>query len=228
MKYKGIIFDFNGTLFWDTELHIKAWRFYSEKLRGYPMSDGEMKHKVFGRTNSSIVEYLLGKGSSKEIIDSMVQEKEKIYRDMVDADLENVSLAPGAESFLDFVVKNNIAHTIATGSERVNVNYFIEIFKLGKWFDPSKIVIDDGFLPGKPEPDIYLKAAQVIGVTPKECVVFEDSLSGIESARRADIGKIIAIGPKDTHGDLASLAGVGAVIHSFDEIDRSVFYCGGI
>ena len=58
---KGIIFDFNGTLFFDSHMHYEAWRIFSKKLRGYEFTDDEMREKMFGRTNSDIIEYAIGK-----------------------------------------------------------------------------------------------------------------------------------------------------------------------
>ena len=55
--YKGIIFDFNGTLFFDSNMHLEAWREFSAKLRGTPFSDDEMREHMFGRTNKDIIEY---------------------------------------------------------------------------------------------------------------------------------------------------------------------------
>ena len=68
-KYKGIIFDFNGTLFWDSKMHLEAWREYSKKLRSYPFTDDEMRKYMFGRTNEDIVKYLIGKQPSKELVE---------------------------------------------------------------------------------------------------------------------------------------------------------------
>ena len=58
--YKGIIFDFNGTLFFDSEKHLEAWREFSKRLRSYPFTDEEMREYMFGRTNEDIIAYLIG------------------------------------------------------------------------------------------------------------------------------------------------------------------------
>ena len=61
MSEKGIIFDFNGTLFWDSQKHYDAWIEMSKRLRGYPFNDYEMLHYMFGRTNAAIIEYAIGR-----------------------------------------------------------------------------------------------------------------------------------------------------------------------
>lgn len=197
MTEKGIIFDFNGTLFWDSQKHYDAWIYMSAKLRGKPFDDYEMLHHMFGRTNEAIIEYALGRKPTPEETEKYALEKELTYIDMCRKDKENTKLAPGAEEFLNALCANKIPHTIATMSDKINVDFFIEIFHLEKWFDIEKIVYSDGKIKGKPAPDIYLKAAEIINRKPSDCIVFEDALSGIEAAKAAGTGKIVAVASKE-------------------------------
>ena len=197
MEVKGIIFDFNGTLFWDSQKHYDAWYEMSKRLRGTPFSEEEMINRMFGRTNANIMEYAIGRKPTDEEVKKCSLEKELIYLEMCEKDKENTKFANGVEEFLDFLCKKNIPHTIATMSEKMNVDFYIKAFNLEKWFDIDKIVYSNGKIPGKPEPDIYLIAAKNIGVEPKNCVVFEDAVSGIKSAESAGIGKIIAVASKE-------------------------------
>lgn len=223
MKYKGIIFDFNGTLFFDSEKHLEAWREYSKKLRGTAFSDDEMRKYMFGRTNEDIIAYAIGKKPDSELVDKLGKEKEAVYRDMCRIDSENTVLAPGAVELLDYLTQNNIPHTIATMSEKDNVDFYIEEFKLAKWFDIEKIVYSDGTIPGKPAPDIYKKAAEKLGLKPEECIVVEDAISGIDSANSAGIGKIIAIASLESTDLYKNIPVVSQIIHNFNEIDRNIF-----
>lgn len=224
-KYSGIIFDFNGTLFWDSKKHLEAWREYSKKLRGHAFSDEEMQKYMFGRTNEDIIKYLIGRQPEKELVLKCQNEKEAIYRDMCAKDPENFKLAKGAEEFLDYLCKNEIPHTIATMSEEINVKFFIKSFGLEKWFDINKIVYDDGNIKGKPEPDIYLKAAKNLGLKPEDCIVVEDALSGIESAYRAGIGRIVAIESMETRELYSKIQAVDDIIADFDDFDRNILEC---
>lgn len=223
-KYTGIIFDFNGTLFWDTEKQEAAWRMFSEKLRGYPLSYEEMQKLMHGRTNKSLIEYLVGGPVDEKELGALIDEKELIYRTMCKGDPSCLELAPGAVELLDFLASRKIPRTIATASGKTNLDFFIDVFNLSKWFELDKIVYDDGLFPGKPDPCIYLMAADKIGLVPEKCIVVEDALSGIEAAHRANAGKIIAIGPKHKHSEFASLTGVASVIASFYDLDRDTFY----
>lgn len=223
MNYKGIIFDFNGTLYWDSAKHKQAWRQYSKKIRGTMFSDEEMIKYMFGRTNEEIIKYAIGKQPTPEMVEKYGQEKEAVYRQMCLDDKENLHLAPGAEEFLDFLTHNNIPRTIATMSDKKNVDFFIEQFHLEKWFDINKIVYADGIIPGKPEPDIYQIAAKNLNLKPQECIVIEDALSGIESARRAKIGKIIAICSEEKPDLYKNINCVSNIINNFYEFDKTLF-----
>ena len=82
MQYKGIIFDFNGTLFWDSEKHLEAWREFSTRVRPYAFTDEEMREYMFGRTNEDILTYLIGTKPSPELVEKLGSEKEAVYRQM--------------------------------------------------------------------------------------------------------------------------------------------------
>jgi beta-phosphoglucomutase-like phosphatase (HAD superfamily) len=96
---------------------------------------------------------------------------------------------------LDLLSARGIPRTIATASGRTNLDFFTERLKLDRWFDPAGFVWDDGTLPGKPAPDVYLMACRNLGLEPASCVVVEDSISGLKSAREAGIGHVVALGP---------------------------------
>ncbi len=223
MKFKGVIFDFNGTLFYDTPKHIEAWREYSARLRGTPFSDDEMEKHMLGHTNEDIIAYAIGEKPDKKMVQRLAAEKEAVYREMCLNDMKNTKLAKGAVEFLEYLEQNSIPHTIATASDKTNVDFFIEIFHLKNWFDVSKIVYDDGKIPNKPEPDIYLKAASNLSLKPCECLVFEDAMAGIESAKRAGIGGIVAVVPDDKKQLFQKISCVSSVISDFTQFEFNCF-----
>lgn len=216
MSYNGIIFDFNGTLFWDSELHMEAWREFSRRLRGTSFSDEEMLKYMFGRTNEDIIAYAIGKRPSPELVEKFAVEKEQVYRDMCKRHPEIFKLAPFAEEFLNYLKESNIPRTIATMSEKDNVDFYIKEFHLEKWFDVEKIVYSDGIIPGKPAPDIYLIAAKRLGLAPQNCIVVEDAISGINAAKNAGIGKVVAIASMEKP-DFYSDLGVDLIITDFKD-----------
>ncbi len=221
LKYKGIIFDFNGTLFFDSEMHLEAWREFSRRLRGTAFSDEEMRKYMFGRTNKDIIQYAISREPEPELVEKLAYEKESLYRDMCKALGSKCRLAPFAAEFLDYLKENNIPRTIATMSEKDNVDFYIEHFNLEKWFDVKKIVYSNGKIKGKPAPDIYEIAAQNIGLPPQDCIVIEDAISGIESARAAGMGKIVAIASMEAVELYRNIPAVNQIIkdyHDFESI----------
>ena len=150
-------------------------------------------------------------------------EKEELYRQMSLKNKENLHLAKGAVEFLDFLKKNDIPRTIATMSDKNNVDFYFETFNLSKWFDIENVVYADGIVPSKPAPDIYQIAANNLKLKPQDCIVIEDALSGIESANAAGIGKIIAICSEESPELYEKIPCVSGIINDFDEIDRTIF-----
>jgi len=223
MTYKGLIFDFNGVLWWDSYLQEKSWKEYSVKLRGHPLSDEEMSVHVHGRNNQYTLSYLIGYEVKGDELYNLTQGKESKYRELCLAEGDNFKLSPGAIELLDFLKERKINRNIATASEKTNLDFFVERLQLSRWFDIKKIVYDDGSLPGKPAPDLYLRASYNIGLLPKDCIVIEDARSGIESASRAGIGHIIALGPKERHPQLNKLTGVSEVVTNLGEVSHTLF-----
>lgn len=218
MKIKGIIFDFNGVLLWDTPLHDAAWKQVSARLRGWELSGQEMIEKVHGRTNALILEYLAGGPLPQAKLEAWALEKEALYRQMC-LDLgENFTLSPGAVELLERLAAQEIPHAIASSSEKNNMAFYLRHLHLTRWFDPAQIIYDDGTLRGKPAPDMYLRAAAALGLPPADCMVVEDAISGIASARAAGIGCIAALGPAERQAELGAQPGVTRVITSLQEV----------
>ena len=220
--FDGIIFDFNGVLLWDNHLHEEAWRRYSARLRGYPMTVEEMQLAVHGRVNRDIFEHVLGRPVGEAELGPLIEEKEAIYRQLALDAILDYQLSPGAAGLLDFLAANDIKRAIATSSPRVNIDFFIQHLDLYHWFTPETIIYDRGLYPGKPAPDIYLEAADRLGGLPERFVVVEDAVAGIQSATAAGIGAIVAIGPAESHARLAALPGVTAVIQDLTGFPRSL------
>jgi beta-phosphoglucomutase-like phosphatase (HAD superfamily) len=124
---------------------------------------------------------------------------------------------------LDYIKEKKIPRTIATMSEWDNVEFYIKEFHLEKWFDLNKIVYSDGTIPGKPAPDIFLLAADKIGIKPSDCLVVEDAIAGINSAKNAKIGKIIAIASLEPLEFYQKMDGLSGIIRDFYEFDRNLF-----
>lgn len=220
---KGVIFDFNGVLWWDGHLQDQAWKAYSATLRGYPLTDEEMDVHVHGRNNRYTLRYLLREEIAGAKLERLSEEKETIYRELCLAQGENFRLSPGASEFLDFLADGQIPCTIASASPISNVDFFVQHLELQRWFDPAKIICDDGLRAGKPAPDFFLQAAIELGEEAGDCMIVEDSRSGIKAALAAGAGQIVALGPVQKHASLQALTGVDLTVARLSDIPRMLF-----
>lgn len=214
---KAVIFDFNGTLFFDTDKHVEAWKEITTELIGRPMTFEEHE-QIKGRTTDLILEFFTGRKASKQEAIELADRKEAAYRDLCRKDRKMLYLAEGAEEFLDALKAAKIPMTVATSSNEANVDFYFEELGIGKWFKKELVAFDDGTMKGKPAPDIYLRAAEKLGVDIADCAVFEDAVSGIASARCAGAAKIYAVASATSPEALLSEEGVTAVISDYTQI----------
>lgn len=224
MTFQGIIFDFNGVLWWDGHLHVEAWQYWAHKFWGRDLSDDEIAIHMHGRTNQHVFSYLIGREVHGDELKTLIDQKESFYRELCLAQGEGFALSPGAIDLLGFLAAFRIPRTIATASERTNLDFFVAHLGLSKWFNITDVVYDNGVLPGKPAPDIYRHAAHNLGLNPNQCVVVEDAYSGIQAASAAGIGHIIAIGPLSSHDKLRNIEGVDEVVENLGEIRREELF----
>lgn len=194
----AILFDFNGTFFADSPLHQKSWeRFFARKGFAAPITEGRQVMRFSGCPGRKIMQVYFGADAPLSEADAITlnEEKELLYRELCE-ELPNLQLADGAAEFLTELRDRGFPNTIATGSEITNLRYYFEgRLQLSRWFRWEDIVYDDGSFPGKPAPDIYLLAAARLGVDPAECAVFEDGRAGMQAARNAGAGLVVAVDP---------------------------------
>jgi beta-phosphoglucomutase-like phosphatase (HAD superfamily) len=213
---EALIFDFNGTLFWDTLYHQKAWACIAAKYGKHPYTEEEM-HLLNGRTNSETIAFLVGDGLSASQTKEISEEKESLYIEMCQASMP-LSLAEGAVSLFERARGKGLKLAIATSAGASNMAWYRKWFSLDTYFSPSLIITDDTKRKGKPDPAIYLDTLAALGLEGESCVVFEDTKSGILSASRAGIGRIYAMA--SLGADIGTTAAMGEThghIRSFDQ-----------
>lgn len=183
------------------------------------MTPEENEQHVHGRTPGETLEFLLGRKPQGNEADELLSRKEKLYQEVCLRHKE-FHLSPGAEQLFDRIQELGLRQTIATSSPLVNINFYYEHLGLAKWFPRDQIVYDDGTFPGKPAPDVYLKAAAKLGVDIGDCIVVEDAKSGVLSAMAAKAGKIIAVSHEGNESALAGLD-IAKFVKNLGEITSS-------
>ncbi len=182
---KAVIFDLNGVIVNDEKFCQEAWRIYAPK-NNLVITEDDFKNHITGSTNKEIFKYLYKRDLPRE-------EFEKRSNDYLDIVInlfkEHLKPADGMVNLLD-LLNNRFDLAVASSAYPRYFNYIIDGLNLRKYFKVLLNAFD--IEKAKPDPEIYLKAASLLQVQPKDCLVFEDTLLGIRSAKAAGM-KVVAI-----------------------------------
>lgn len=195
----GVIVDSNP-------LHRQAWLTYNRRF-GVETTEA-MQQRMYGKHNEEIVRDFLGSHLSAEEVAAHGAAKERLYREMMSESLERFLVA-GVRTFLERHAGLPLA--VATNAEPANVDFVLDNSGLRRYF---RVVVDGSQVARpKPAPDIYYHAAELLGVAPVNCIVFEDSFSGVAAARAAGMR---TVGIRTTSRELP---GTDLCIDSFESSD---------
>ena len=195
----ALIFDMDGVIVDSTPTHTEAWRVY---LDGYGLDTKDIADRMLGKHNDELVRaFFPAEKLTTESIYEHGLRKEALYREMMSPVIGD-KLVPGVR---DFIFRNQHRPlAVATNAEPLNVDFILTATGLRSCFR----VIVDGHQVAKPKPypDIYLLAADMLRHGPEDCVVFEDSLTGVRAARAAG----------------AKVVGVATTLTAFDDVDLTI------
>lgn len=222
-EHKAVIFDFNGTMFFDEEKHVRSWREFALEKYHREIKDEEFASHIHGFNNKAILEYFTGKKLSEEEVERLSTEKELIYQRMCEEDKDSLHLVDGLTEFLSDLKKHGVFLAIATASRKPNVDWYIRTFHLLDFFRKDDIIYDDGTLTrGKPDPMIYERALKQLNVRKEDTVIFEDSVSGIKSAYASKVRYVVGIRPKGEEDRIEGMKELSYVIHDYHDIPKEI------
>lgn len=188
---KGVIFDLDGVIVSTDELHYEAWKKLAEEL-GITDFTKEDNEKQRGVSRMESLEVVLAKGSRQYTEEEKVQladRKNNYYKEMLKT-LDKSALLPGSEETLLKLREKNILIALGSASKNaIDILKQIEIYDL---FNEISSGLD--VTRSKPDPQVFLVAAQKLGLDPSECLVVEDSKAGIIAAKAGGM-KSLAVGP---------------------------------
>ncbi len=182
----GAVFDWDGVIVDSAPLHQLSWEIMAEKERKTFEPDAFVRG--FGMTNEVIIPDILGWATGAAEIRRLAREKEETYRRLVRE--KGLSALPGVEVFLRRLQDAGIPCVVGSSTERANLECAIDVLGFREYL--PQMVAGDEVKHGKPDPEIFLKAADKIGMPPARCVVFEDAVAGIQAARAAGM-KVVAV-----------------------------------
>lgn len=178
-KIKAVLFDMDGVIF-DTEReYLQEWNKIFEKY-GYEMKK-EIYVSVMGRGRKKVKEIFKENFGNDLPIEEMYIEKDKMLKETIENN--KVPLKQGALELLEFLKKNEYKTALATSAKKDRVKSQVTNAKINNLFDA--IVCADDIVNSKPDPEIFLKAAEKVNIKPENCIVIEDSEAGIRAAFNA-------------------------------------------
>jgi HAD superfamily hydrolase (TIGR01509 family) len=179
IRSKGFVFDLDGTLLDNMAIHAQAFAIFVER-HGLPPLTLEARRGLDGKRNREIFPILFGRALPEAELRAFAEEKEGLYRQLSRGRL--VPLA-GLGRLLSILEARGLPAAIATSAPAENVRHTLGELGLGGRL--TRIARSDEVARGKPYPDVFLAAARLIGVAPRECLAFEDAPLGVVAARAA-------------------------------------------
>jgi len=196
---KAIIFDLDGTLVDSLPYHHESWRIFFKNNNIKENDFSEIIKEYKGGGTLELMTSVFGDMYTRGELKKMSDDKEVIFRDIYKSKVYPIE---GLNKFLDNLKENNILLSIGSNAIRKNVLMTIEELGITNYF--SSIICGDEVSRGKPDPEMYLKTLSNLKVSKNECIIFEDSIEGIEAARNADI-KVVGVTSSQSSEKLKSV-----------------------
>ena len=209
---KAAIFDMDGTLVNNTEVHIRAFEIFCNRyhVEGWR----EKLNQAFGMGNDDIMRLIMPAEIIREKgMKALGDEKEALYREIYAPDVRPID---GLRELLAELHRRGIRIAVGSSACRANVDFVLEKCGIADYFE--SITCGDCVTHCKPDPEIYLTAAARMGLKPGECMIFEDAKSGITSAHRAGGGAIVALTTTISRAEIEALGYAHRIIDNYLQI----------
>ncbi len=207
---KGIIFDMDGTIVDSLPYHYKAWKIFFKENKVENFSEKLKDYKGGGTLD--LLTKVLGNNFSKKELKSMVDDKEIIFRDIYK---DNVIPIEGFIQMLESIKSQKILVGLASNAIRKNVKMILNELKI--YNDFNSIICGDEVDNGKPNPEMFNKTVKRFKLDKKDCLIFEDSIEGLQGAVNSGID---AIGVKSSSSDkILKSAGAKGTIKNYVNIN---------
>ncbi len=186
---KAVVFDFNGTLFFDYQENKDAWNEISILYRQRPFEDAEYD-SMMGMIDPLCVQRMLGDLPMEQLVE-IANQKEEIYLQLCKE--RKLSLEPSAICFIQKLKADNIKVLIASSAPKINMDWYYENLGLKDLFSRDYVIAGREDLPSKPQPDIFQYTLKVAQVAPEAAICFEDAPNGLRAALATPFKKVYGI-----------------------------------
>lgn len=183
MKYEAVIFDLDGVICHTDQYHYRAWKALADKLSIY--FDEEINNRLRGVSRMESLEIILEKYDgrlSEEEKAAYAEEKNELYKELL-KDMSTADLSEEVKQTLAELRARGVK--LAIGSSSKNARFILGQIGLGGYFD----AVSDGnnITKSKPDPEVFLKASEYVGVPADKCLVVEDAKAGVDAARAGNM-----------------------------------------
>jgi len=207
----ALIFDMDGVLVDSNPFHVQKWIEFLHE-RGIPYNAEDLPKQIFGSRNDTALRRFFGRDLPKGEIEKLSEDLEARFRA---AFRPHAQPLLGLKTLMDECRAEGIPLAVASSAMTKNVDFVVDTLKLRSYF--ASIVTGDDVSRPKPDPEIYIQAAERLTLAPAKCVAFEDSFVGIESAKRASM-KCVAIASTFPAEELQSQTQADLVVKNFEEL----------
>jgi beta-phosphoglucomutase len=208
---QAAIWDVDGTLVDTAELHFQAWQAVCrEQGRDFTRADFAA---TFGQRNPEIIRQLFGERFNAEEIAALGDRKEVLYRAAAG---NGVTLLPGVRALVEDLHQAGFVQAIGSSAPHANLELILHLTGIADFFDV--VVGSEDTQRGKPDPQVFLVAAERLGVPPSRCVVFEDAVAGVQAARAGGM-KCVAVRCVGHHSEESLCqAGADLVVETLEQV----------
>lgn len=186
MNQYAVLFDMDGVICHTNPHHAKAFEAFFDKYK-ISYTEKEFEEHMYGKHNSHIMTYFFKRPIHGEELLQLEREKEQLFRDLYKDKVESI---PYYKSFLTALKARNFKTAVATSAPRANMDLIIDQLEIRDMME--SLMGSENVKLHKPHPEVYLTSAQNLGVAPSNCIVFEDSFSGITAGLNAGM-KVVGV-----------------------------------
>lgn len=217
MEIKAFIFDMNGTMIDDMQYHARAWYDILNDDLNAGLTWDEVKVQMYGK-NGEVLDRIFGEGHfPSERVEELSMEKERRYQKSY---LPDIALLKGFNEFLEKSEQAGVPMAIGTAAIPFNIDFILDNLHLHHFF--KAIVSADDVTASKPDPETFVRCAELLHVPPENCLVFEDAPKGVEAAQNAGM-KAVVLTTMHLKEEFEKYDNVVAYIHDYSEVTPEGF-----
>ena len=213
---KAFLFDLNGTMIDDMDFHMKAWHQILNDL-GADISLAQMKEECYGK-NDELLERIFPRRFSADEKTRMSYAKEAAYQQAFKPSLQLLS---GLDVFLAKASKENISMAIGSAAILYNIDFVLDGLNIRHYF--PTIVAAEHVKKSKPDPETYIRCADLIGIPYRDCIVFEDAPKGVEAAENAGM-KTVVLTTMHTEDEFRKYKNIICFVNDYQDTQLEVLF----